>query len=259
MLTVSTSFPRELGPGSEVPQGRPPVPGDSGPGPRACGVDRLSRGTRARVRGPAGSTSCPGGLGPESEGPRGRPAVPGTRACVRGHVGSTRCPRRSHSSPTARGVDHMSRAILARVQRPARSTSRPARLRPCSDGPRGQPAVPGAWGPCPKSLGVDQLSRATPALVQRPEGSTSSPPAPRARFRGTPVSTIGTGLFVPCPRVRGVDHIARATRFGSEGPRCRPAPLGDSGPGQRAHSVDQLSCATWARVRVPSASTRGPV
>ena len=43
---------------------------------RARGVDQLSRPTRARVRGPAGSTSCPGRLGPGSEGPRGRPAVP---------------------------------------------------------------------------------------------------------------------------------------------------------------------------------------
>eukprot|EP00108_Taenia_solium_P011553 TsM_000107200 transcript=TsM_000107200 gene=TsM_000107200 len=127
------------------------------------------------------------------------------------------------------------------------------------DVPRGRPDAPGDSGPYPRARGVDQLSRATPALVQRPEGSTSSPRATRASFRGTPVSTIGTGLFVPCPRVRGVDHISRATRFGSEGPRCRPAPLGDSGPGQRAHSVDQLSCATWARVRVPSASTRGPM
>ena len=58
------------------PRGRPAVPADSGPGPRARGVDQLSRPTRARVRGPAGSTSCPGRLGPGSEGPRGRPAVP---------------------------------------------------------------------------------------------------------------------------------------------------------------------------------------
>ena len=51
---------------------------------RARGVDQLSRPTRARVRGPAGSTSCPGRLGPGSEGPRGRPALPadsGPGAC----------------------------------------------------------------------------------------------------------------------------------------------------------------------------------
>ena len=199
MFAVSTSFPRELGPGSEVPQGRPPVLGDSGPGPRACGVDRLSRGTRARVRGPAGSTSCPGGLGPESESPRGRPAVPGTRACVRGHVGSTRCPRRSHSSPTARGVDHMSRAILARVQRPAVSTNSPARL---GSGPRshGRPAVPGASGPCQMSRCMDQLPRATWALVAGPAVSNRRP-----------------GRLGPCPNARGDDQL-RVTRARVRGP-----------------------------------------
>ena len=36
---------------------------------RARGVDQLSRPTRARVRGPAGSTSCPGRLGPGSVWP----------------------------------------------------------------------------------------------------------------------------------------------------------------------------------------------
>ena len=40
------------------PRGRPAVPADSGPGPRARGVDQLSRPTRARVRGQIGRASC---------------------------------------------------------------------------------------------------------------------------------------------------------------------------------------------------------
>ena len=158
MLAVSTSFPRELGPGSEVPQGRPPVPGDSGPGPRACGVDRLSRGTRARFRGPAWSTRCPGVLGPESEGPRVRPDVPGTRACVRGHVGSTRCPRRS-----------------TRVRRPVGSTICPGRYWPVSNGLRGPPAGPRGSGQVLMARVVNQQSLATGARVRNPSVLTSCP------------------------------------------------------------------------------------
>ena len=70
-----TSWPGRLMPGSEVPRVRPALPGDSGPGPSAQGVDsclgdsgpcprshrvdQLYRATRARVRCPVVSTSCP--------------------------------------------------------------------------------------------------------------------------------------------------------------------------------------------------------
>ena len=42
--TGSTSCPGRLGPGSDFPRGRPAIPGDSGPCPRARGFDQLSRG-----------------------------------------------------------------------------------------------------------------------------------------------------------------------------------------------------------------------
>ena len=66
---MSNSYPCQLSPGSEVTRGRPAVPADSDPGPRSCGVDKLSRPTRSQV-----------------ELPRGRPAVPaesdlGPRCC----------------------------------------------------------------------------------------------------------------------------------------------------------------------------------
>ena len=56
-----------LGPTPEGPRVRPAVPGNLVLGPKTCGVHQLSRETRARVQGPAGSTGCPGHLGP---GPR---------------------------------------------------------------------------------------------------------------------------------------------------------------------------------------------
>ena len=175
MLAVSTSFPRELGPGSEVPQGRPPVPGDSGPGPRACGVDRLSRGTRARVHGHAVSTGCPGGLGPASEGPPGRPAV------------------QVDSGPSlkARVVDQLSQALgpvsegtwvrpgvpgdRTRVRRPLGSTICPGRYWPGSKGPRGPPAGPRDSGPVLMARGVNQQSLAPGARVRNPSVLSSCP------------------------------------------------------------------------------------
>ena len=56
----SASGPGQLRPWSERLRCRPGIQGDSGPCPRAHGVDQLSRLTRSRVRGTAGSTSCPG-------------------------------------------------------------------------------------------------------------------------------------------------------------------------------------------------------
>ena len=48
----------DLGSGPR-PRGRPAVLGALGTGPKALGVDQLTRVTRARIRGPAGSASCP--------------------------------------------------------------------------------------------------------------------------------------------------------------------------------------------------------
>ena len=109
----STSCPGRLGPGPKSPWGRLAVPGDSDPGPRSCGVDRLSRGTQDRGDGqrgppvvpgesrpvlkPAGSTSSPWRLALGTECPGGRPVFPGDS----GH-----CPR-------AQGVDQLSRVTRA--------------------------------------------------------------------------------------------------------------------------------------------------
>ena len=74
--TVSTRYSERLVPGSKGLRGQQAVPGESVPclraslvlqipgnsglGPKCCGVDQLSRVSRARVRGPAGSTDGPG-------------------------------------------------------------------------------------------------------------------------------------------------------------------------------------------------------
>ena len=124
----STSCPWRLGPMSQVPRYRPAVPGkfgpcrwttvstaapgDSGPGPRYCGIEEHSRATRARVQGPAGLTSSPGRLGNRSVVPRGRSA----------HRGD------SGSCPMARGVDQLSRRSRARLRCPADSTTCPRLL-----------------------------------------------------------------------------------------------------------------------------------
>ena len=75
--TLSTSSPGRLGPMPEGLQARPDVPADLGPCSSACGVDQLSRVTRAPVRWPARSTGSPGRLVRGSVGPRGRPVPPG--------------------------------------------------------------------------------------------------------------------------------------------------------------------------------------
>ena len=46
---LSTNYAGGLGPGSKDPRERPAVPGDSGPGPKACVIERLSWGTWAWV------------------------------------------------------------------------------------------------------------------------------------------------------------------------------------------------------------------
>ena len=49
----------QLGSGCEGLQGRPGVPGDSGPCPGPCGVIQMSLASPAQLRGPAVSTRCP--------------------------------------------------------------------------------------------------------------------------------------------------------------------------------------------------------
>ena len=166
--------PRDLGP---CPRscGRPSVPGDSGPCPMSRWVDQLSWGSRAHVRGPAGSTTFPGDsgwsrgpavsskspgrLGPVSDILQGRPAVPGD-------LGPGR---------TERGVEQASRATRANVREPTGSNSCPGRLGPIPEASRCRPDVPGDWRFGPKARGVDQLSWLTWVRLRGPAGSKGCP------------------------------------------------------------------------------------
>ncbi|XP_020946894.1 collagen alpha-2(I) chain-like [Sus scrofa] len=250
----STSCPGRLGPGPKSPWGRLAVPGDSDPGPRSCGVDRLSRGTqdrgdalpgdsrlgpsargvdqcfrvtRAIVRGPKASTSCPMRLGPESEVRRGCPAVP----------------RGSGPVPSACVVDHLfrlSRKTRDLVGGPALSTSCPRRLRPVREGLR-CPQLFRATRTVPEGPGVEPLSRATRDLVRGPRGSTNCPrrlgtvpEVPQCR----PTLPAVMGDWGPGPKALVVDQLSRVTRDLVGGPR-----------------VDQPFRTTQARARYPTVST----
>ena len=127
-VPLLTSCPRRLGPMPEAPRGEPDFPGDFGQAPSACGVDQMSRVSRARFRGPAVSTGCPGPLGTVYEVSRVRPDVSGNQ----------------DQGPWALGVDLLSRALGSG-----------------SKGPRVRPAVLCVSGLCPSARGVHQLSRAT--------------------------------------------------------------------------------------------------
>ena len=173
---MSTSSQEPLGPGSECTRGRTAVPGDSGPGPRACGFDQLSRATRAWFRRPAGSTNYTGhsGLGWRAHGVYQLSRV--TRASVRMPAESTTFPGDSGSSGRVRVVNQAF-----------------GRLRPVSEGLWGGPAVPVHSRLHPRARGVDQLSHATGAKVRRASGSTNSP------------ERLGPGSKGPCggPAVPG--------------------------------------------------------
>ena len=188
-------------------RGRPAVPGDSGPDPRAHGVIKLSQGTPDRLRGPAGWTCSRGPHVLASKSLRGRPAVPGDWGL----------------GPNTLGVDQLSRVTRVPVRAPAGLINCPGCIGPVSECARCRPRsretrdlVRGsAWstrhsgdsGPClrlhgfnqhpeplwtvlgaavlnscprelalgPRVPGVDQRSRATPVRVGWPTVSTSSP------------------------------------------------------------------------------------
>ena len=244
--------------GSSGPGGRPALRGDSGPCPRACGVDKPSWATAVRVRGPTRSTRCPGRLGTGSEGPRCQPDVPGTWAWVRGPVGSTNCPAQfgpvsegtrvraalpgdSSLGPMARVFDQVSRANRTQIRWPTWSTSNP-----------------GDSGPCPTPRGVNLLSRANRARVRVPSVSTScprtlalGPESPRGRpaVPGHQGRVQGPVVMTGCPR--GI----RTVPEGQQGP---PVVLGDSGPGLKAHGLDQLFQANLSWVRGLGGSTSCP-
>ena len=153
-----TSCPEHFGPVSEGPRSRPlslatqarvqgpkgstSSPNDSCPAAIACGFEKLSRATQANVRGPTQTTNCPGRLRLRSEVLRNGRALLGdsrlglwargvdqqsrrTRARVEGPWGRPAVPRHLGRCPRARGVEQLSRAILAGVRWRAGSTSCP--------------------------------------------------------------------------------------------------------------------------------------
>ena len=179
--TLSTSSPGRLGPMPEGLQARPDVPADLGPCSSACGVDQLSRATRAPVRWPARSTGSPGRLVRGSVGPRGRPVPQVTRAWAECR-GVARFPGQLALGSEGPPFDKNSRVTRVRFFFPTESTTCPARLTPASEAPGGLPAVlsilgqcpsarvfrpalPGDSGPGPRAQGVDQLSRTTRARL----------------------------------------------------------------------------------------------
>ena len=119
-----TSFHGPLVLGSEGPlgrpgvRGRPAVSGDSGPCPRASGLDQLSRVNPCRLRGLAGSSSSSGPLVLGSEGPGLRPAVQASRALFGGPRCRPGVQGDSGPCPKTRGFDQLSRVTRARAQGP---------------------------------------------------------------------------------------------------------------------------------------------
>ena len=179
---LSTSSPGRLGPMPEGLRARPDVPADLGPCSSACGVDQLSRATRAPVRCSAKSTGSPGRLARGSEGPQGRPVPPGDSGLGRVLAGPPDLPDNSRSGPRARRFDKNSRVTRVRFFCPTGSTTCPARLTPASEAPGGLPAVLSILGQCPS------------ARVFRPALPGDSGPGPWARAVDQLSRTIRAGL-----------------------------------------------------------------
>ena len=223
----STRCSGQLEPWSEGLRGRPAVPGKSCPCTSSRGVHQLSRTSRDRVRGLAGSTRCPGlpGPSPSARGVDHQYWVTRAQALARGVTqGRPAVPCDLGPSLRARGVDQAFWATLAQVRGPAGSTSCPVRFRPVSEGPWVRLAFPGDSVSGPMARRVDLLSRAN-----------------RAHAWGLTVSTRCPGGLVPGTEGLGVDLLFLETRARSLGPAGTTICPGDSGPCPRAHRDDQLS------------------
>ena len=233
---------------SKGPRCRPTLLVDSRSGHRACGFDKLSRATRDRVRGPAGSTSSLGRLELGSEGPLFRLALPGgsgpfPRARgfeqLSGQLRPTsldlRCrpaaPGDSGQGPRSCTVDEHSWATCTRVRGPAGSTSTPGRLALRSERPRDRPDLLGYSGPGPMAHKIDQIPREPHAQVRWPTGWSSSP-----------------GRLAIESLACGVDHYSWVTRARVRGPAGLTSSPGLSGLGPMARRVDQLSRRTRGRL-----------
>ena len=158
--TGSTSSPGPLGPvpkdpfvrsavpgdspDSEAPRARAALPDHSCLGPRARGVDQLSRRLGPWLEGPRCRPGVHGDSGPCPENPRVRPALP-----------CDLCP-----GPRACGMNRLTRGIRARVRGPVVSTGCPRGIRPVPAGQQVLPVDPGDSVPCLRAQDVDQIFRA---------------------------------------------------------------------------------------------------
>ena len=174
----STSSPGQLALVSKVPQCRPAVLGDSGPGLSSHGVD-----------------SFHGRLVPGSEGPWFRPAVQDV----------------SRQCPSSQGVHQLSWTTQIRFEGPRHhqlSRATRARVRV----PTGSIALLGDSGPCPRSCTVDQLSRATRARVQWPAVSISCLKRLGTVNKVPQCQSDFLGDSGPGPSARGVDQLSCVTQ-----------------------------------------------
>ena len=210
---------------SEGPRCLPAALGDSGPCPRAHGVDQLSQATCARFRVPAGSTSCPGRLRPGSEGSWVDRLSWTTRALVRGPVGSPSCPGQSGPMLDVPCCRPTCPVTWAQVRGPEVWTSYPARLGIGFNCLQCRPPVPGDAGSAPK-----------------PAGSTSDP-----------------GRLGPWSEGLRVDQLSWGLGPVSVCPQDQQALLGSLRTRQRVRGVKPLSWATMACVSGPAVSNSCPM
>ena len=240
------------------PRCRAAVPGPSRLGPKALGVDQLSRATPAQLQkscgvdqlsqaipaqlgGPAVSTSSSGPLVLWSEGPRGRPAVQGDSGPGPKAGGVNQLSLAPRVLFRGLGVNQLSRMSWAFFRGPKESTSCPWRLGPESKGPWCQPSVPGDSHSSPWIRGVEQLSRVTGARFQCPQVRPGVP--------GNSGRVRGPAVAISCLAQLG---------SGAEVPLCRPAVPHDLGLFSRAQGVNQLSLVTHTPVRGPAVSNNCP-
>ena len=240
------------------PRCRAAVPGPSRLGPKALGVDQLSRATPAQLQkscgvdqlsqaipaqlgGPAVSTSSSGPLVLWSEGPRGRPAVQGDSGPGPKAGGVNQLSLAPRVRFRGLGVNQLSRMSWAFFRGPKESTSCPWQLGPESKGPWCQPSVPGDSHSSPWIRGVQQLSRVTGARFQCPQVRPGVP--------GNSGRVRGPAVAISCLAQLG---------SGAEVPLCRPAVPHDLGLFSRAQVVNQLSLATHTQVPGPAGLTSPP-
>ena len=232
--------------------------------------------THASVGLPTGLTSIPGVLALVSDCPRGRPDVFGDSGPWPGSCGVCQLSRAHSANARVPAVSTHSPKRLEFGSKGPRSTCCPGCLGPGPDVPPGLPGVPGDSGSGRRDRGVAQPSRVTRAWVRGPMCSTSSsgqialgsdgPRGPMARSpgrlghvpQGPGCRPAVSGTSGPVPRPGIIDQLSRVTRARVRGPTVSTRSSRPSGPGPRARRVHQGSRATRTRVRGPAGSTRSP-